>query len=684
MAAPQGNPGGGMFAKYSGEQINQIPAGYVEGMGSMGKAYAQIGAQLGDAFKFMAAEKVKQENVQSTAQGLLDSYTNGDPESAMYSDSTPNHVKQFLDRSFTAGGVDRLSQRDLNAFIAGEQAYNTKIDRDIKLRKIATEETVAANKGDTGIDRLKKVQDVGSAMNKAVSPSIQSGVAASTPDVDRFVTGDATKKRIEAEKKISEPLRLAYDQAKQDVDNKREAAANFFDPTANFSTIEEYDAIRAEDQAQVKLQAYEEGKKQAQAAGQEAFFGQLNRSLKDPQVVSGAIAQRRDAILQGIQTVKQGYKERVAGAYGPEVAQQISLTEEDQKFAEAAARDIPAGKVFQSDQGYGWEWDGSKFVFKTAEQLGNKGGEIALPKNLNYSKGNYGGLTPEEFYALPEKTQSKILQNTKLYLDSRNAELTATRMAGENAAATLTPEKFFGWSGYIANDTALRKVIDLTTGRKTMDYSIDQIIQAYEKFGVSRAVSPEARAIFRATRPTLIAAVRPMVAGGNQQSDTELRTILAALPMGEDISSLKNYDVAQYRFMKIMFAKHYESHMASIPGLTKESSPLTSDYNTLPSRTRDLIDSFSSGTGAFAGLDAAGRMEILKTKMDTANKGGSPYLDSSGSPIGISSYEKAALTAASTQEYIDNEARKFEGEDKKAYDDVRIRFPSLNNATNGR
>jgi hypothetical protein len=35
-----------MFTRYSGEQVQQIPAGYVEAMGSMGKAYASIGASI--------------------------------------------------------------------------------------------------------------------------------------------------------------------------------------------------------------------------------------------------------------------------------------------------------------------------------------------------------------------------------------------------------------------------------------------------------------------------------------------------------------------------------------------------------------------------------------------------------------------------------------------------------------
>lgn len=680
MAAPQGNPGGGMFAKYSGEQINQIPAGYVEAMGSMGKAYAQIGAQLGDAFKFMAGEKVKQENLQSTAQGLLDSYTNGDPESAMYSDSTPNHVKQFLDRSFSAGGVDKLSQRDLNAFVAGEQAYNSKIDREIKLRQIAATELTAANKGDTAVERFNKAIQVGTSINKATSPAFQTRAAQAAPTVENIVIAKATEARVAKEREV-DVFRQAYNTAKEEVDKVRGTEFTE-DPSGN--VVQEIDVGRMEGNAQVALQNYEKKKQEAPAAGQQAFLAQLSKSFENPQEFSSAITKRRDSILEAINVQKTQLRNAIAGTYGPEAAMAINITEEDQKFADAAAREIPAGKVFQSPEGYGWEWDGAKFVFKTAKQLGNESDEVVLPEGLDYTKGIYGGLSQEQFYNLPEKVQSKILQNTKLLLDSTNAQLTAAKMKGELAGNTLTPEKFFGWKGYLPGEVEMRKVIDLTTGRKTMEFSIDQIIQAYQKFGVSRSISPEARAVFRATRPALIAAVRPQVAGGNQQSDTELRTILAALPMGEDISSLKEYDIAQYRFMKIMYAKHYESHMSSIPGLEKDVSPITSDYNTLPSRTRDLIDSFSSGTGAFAGLDNTAKMEVLKSKLDQANAAKSPYTDSSGNPIGISSYNKEALTAASTQEYVNREAAKLQGEDKKVYDEVRSRFPSLNNATNGR
>jgi hypothetical protein len=63
------------FQKYQGEQVQQIPAGYVEAMGSMGKAYQQIGASIAGGLQ--EADKRAQE--EAKLQGSLAPYIKNDP-----------------------------------------------------------------------------------------------------------------------------------------------------------------------------------------------------------------------------------------------------------------------------------------------------------------------------------------------------------------------------------------------------------------------------------------------------------------------------------------------------------------------------------------------------------------------------------------------------------------------------
>lgn len=76
MPSPKqsGQPSGGMFQKYTGEQINQIPEGYVEGMGSMGKAYASIGQSVGQMAQFIGTELGKANEAEAKIQGQLAPY----------------------------------------------------------------------------------------------------------------------------------------------------------------------------------------------------------------------------------------------------------------------------------------------------------------------------------------------------------------------------------------------------------------------------------------------------------------------------------------------------------------------------------------------------------------------------------------------------------------------------------
>jgi len=62
------------FQKYQGEQVQQIPAGYVEAMGSMGKAYANIGQSLAAGIM----EKDKREQEEAKIQGALSPYLRND------------------------------------------------------------------------------------------------------------------------------------------------------------------------------------------------------------------------------------------------------------------------------------------------------------------------------------------------------------------------------------------------------------------------------------------------------------------------------------------------------------------------------------------------------------------------------------------------------------------------------
>lgn len=62
------------FQKYQGEQVQQIPAGYVEAMGSMGKAYQQVGASVSAGLQ--EADKRAQE--EAKLQGSLAPYLRSD------------------------------------------------------------------------------------------------------------------------------------------------------------------------------------------------------------------------------------------------------------------------------------------------------------------------------------------------------------------------------------------------------------------------------------------------------------------------------------------------------------------------------------------------------------------------------------------------------------------------------
>ena len=69
-----GQPSGGMFQKYTGEQINQIPEGYVQGMGAMGQAYASIGQSIGKGIEGAAQVYMQTKANEAKIQGQLAPY----------------------------------------------------------------------------------------------------------------------------------------------------------------------------------------------------------------------------------------------------------------------------------------------------------------------------------------------------------------------------------------------------------------------------------------------------------------------------------------------------------------------------------------------------------------------------------------------------------------------------------
>lgn len=71
------------FQKYQGEQVQQIPTGYVEAMGSMGKAYQQFGASVSAGLQ--EADKRAQE--EAKIQGALSPYLRNDPRTKAVDDA---------------------------------------------------------------------------------------------------------------------------------------------------------------------------------------------------------------------------------------------------------------------------------------------------------------------------------------------------------------------------------------------------------------------------------------------------------------------------------------------------------------------------------------------------------------------------------------------------------------------
>lgn len=160
------------FQKYQSEQINQIPSGYVEAMGSMGKAYQQIGASI--AGGIMEADKRATE--EAKLRGALAPYLKNDPRTAgveqglqtglltkaedgnvivapgQEANLDPVKTKSYLDfYNQTGGDGSKLGGRDLMAF-ASEFESQKKYEADIAGRERAKLETEKAR---AELDKLK-------------------------------------------------------------------------------------------------------------------------------------------------------------------------------------------------------------------------------------------------------------------------------------------------------------------------------------------------------------------------------------------------------------------------------------------------------------------------------------------------------------------------------------------------
>jgi hypothetical protein len=145
------------FQKYQGEQVNQIPSGYIEAMGSMGKAYASVGQSIAGGI----AEAQKRGDEEAKLRGALAPYLKNDPRTAgvehglqyglltkdeagsviiapgQEANLDPLKTKSYLDfYNQTGGDGSKLGGRDLMAF-ASEFESQKKYEADISGRERA-------------------------------------------------------------------------------------------------------------------------------------------------------------------------------------------------------------------------------------------------------------------------------------------------------------------------------------------------------------------------------------------------------------------------------------------------------------------------------------------------------------------------------------------------------------------
>jgi hypothetical protein len=190
-----GQPSGGMFQKYTGEQINQIPEGYVQGMGAMGQAYQSIGQSIGNAAasigKMAGEAKASEAKIKGTLAPYLVNTTkeitaglqNGNLIKDASGQVVPNEAKgitagmvdttklDFYNK--TGGDINKLAGTELTQFAASFESAqamakveaersttalkNAKISAEINKLNADAEQINAANAF------MKSYQGVGSA-----------------------------------------------------------------------------------------------------------------------------------------------------------------------------------------------------------------------------------------------------------------------------------------------------------------------------------------------------------------------------------------------------------------------------------------------------------------------------------------------------------------------------------------
>lgn len=184
------------FQKYQGEQVQQIPAGYVEAMGSMGKAYQNIGASLAAGIM----EKDKREQEEAKIQGALSPYLRNDARTK----SVESALSTGLLTKDAEGKViipeENRDKLDLNAATTAIDFYNKTGGDGSRLKgadltRFATQfeaeqkyEAAQAAKEDKRVERLKTLAeikkleaDAKAKANEGAAANVVAGYAAGTP-----------------------------------------------------------------------------------------------------------------------------------------------------------------------------------------------------------------------------------------------------------------------------------------------------------------------------------------------------------------------------------------------------------------------------------------------------------------------------------------------------------------------
>jgi len=176
------------FQKYQSEQINQIPAGYVEAMGSMGRAYASIGQSISGGIQ----EADKRAEQEQATKGKLAAYLRSDPRTLAVEEGIsagwlikdadgvvsvapskesmidPKASKPYIDFYNTTGGDgSRLEGRALTRFVS-------EYDEQEKLNKARQAAKIEADKAKTDED-LKRAQ-IADLQSKALERQANAGL----------------------------------------------------------------------------------------------------------------------------------------------------------------------------------------------------------------------------------------------------------------------------------------------------------------------------------------------------------------------------------------------------------------------------------------------------------------------------------------------------------------------------